>query len=89
MFCYIIIISAMNITCKPLNHKRLLPYDGANIEFLSKNMRIPTSSVFDVLSVVAVSSEELVSFLVQERIKNRLRSSIGYTHQLYRTYQNN
>lgn len=74
----------MTITCNSLNHKRLLPYNGSTIEFLSKNMKLPINSVFDVLSVVAVSSEELVSFLVNERIKNRYRSSIAYTQHLYR-----
>lgn len=74
----------MDINCNSLGHKRLLPYNGANIEFLTKNMKLPANRVFDVLSVLGISSDDLISFLVNERIKNRSRSKSEYTHQLYR-----
>ncbi|CAM4372965.1 hypothetical protein SAMN06265348_113207 [Pedobacter westerhofensis] len=74
----------MNITCNSHRNERLLPYNGANIEFLAKNMRLPMNRVFDVLNVVDVSADELITFLIKERIKNRSRSRLQYTHHLYR-----
>jgi hypothetical protein len=64
----------------PISHKRndKLPYDGEKIEFLAKNMKIPIKRVFDVLSVISVSSDDLALFLISKRHKDRQRRIKSY-----------
>jgi hypothetical protein len=52
-----------------------LPYNGEQVEFLAKNMNITPERVLDVLSVISVSSDDLVFFIVNKRLNNRERRS--------------
>jgi hypothetical protein len=52
-----------------------LPYNGEQLEFLAKNMKITPQRVLDVLSVISVSSDDLVFFIVNKRLNNRERRS--------------
>jgi len=65
-------------------HHNMLPYNGTNLEFLSKNLKLPVHRVFEVLSVIDLSAEDFVSFLVNERLKNRERHITNYTVNLFR-----
>lgn len=81
---YNIKIDAMKLAIPPyINHNKL-PYNGNQIEFLSKNLRITTKGVFDILSLISLTSEELVLFIVNERLKNRKRHTAEYTTKLFR-----
>jgi len=62
----------------------LLPYDGGRIEFLAKNMRMPINLVFAVLGKIELPCDDLVIFLINERVKNRKRSTVSYEIQLNR-----
>ncbi|MET1055502.1 MAG: hypothetical protein ABWY16_09355 [Pedobacter sp.] len=62
----------------------MLPYNGEKLEFIAKNMRIPFKRVFDVLSVIDLTADELVLYLVNERLKNRERHLENYTDKLFR-----
>lgn len=61
----------------------MLPFNGGKLEFIAKNMRIPLERVFDILSVIDLPADELVLYLVNERLKNRERRSEDYTNKLY------
>ncbi|CAM4421482.1 hypothetical protein SAMN06265348_12417 [Pedobacter westerhofensis] len=63
----------MKIVYKSFEQKHLLPYDGSTIEFLAKNLRITPNQVFDVLGVISITSDEFIVYLINERVKNRLR----------------
>ena len=62
----------------------MLPYNGEKLEFIAKNMRIPFKRILDVLSVIDLSADDLVLYLVNERLKNRERHSENYTYKLFR-----
>jgi len=61
-----------------------LPYNGEKLEFIARNMKIPVKRVLDVLAMISVNSDDLVVFLVNERIKNRKRQSDNYSSNFYR-----
>lgn len=61
-----------------------LPYNGEKLEFIARNMKIPVKRVLDVLAMISVNSDDLVVFLVNERLKNRKRQSDNYTSNFYR-----
>jgi hypothetical protein len=54
-------------------HLPLLPYDGSKIKFLAKNLKISSNDVFVILSIINITSDEFVPFLINERLKNRSR----------------
>lgn len=81
---YSIQSDAMKLSLKPFVNHNKLPYNGNHIEFLSKNLRITTKGVFDILSLISLTSEELVLFIVNERLKNRKRHTSEYTTKLFR-----
>lgn len=60
------------------------PFNGGNTEFIAKNLRILINRVFVVLSVIELKSDDFISFLVIERIKNRQRHHNNYIEKLYR-----
>jgi hypothetical protein len=64
-------------TLKPIDASFIepskLPYNGEQLEFLAKNLKITPQRVLDVLSVISVSSDDLVFFIVNKRLNNRER----------------
>lgn len=57
-------------------HAQLLPFDGSKINFIAKNLRITSNHVFVILSAINITTDEFVIFLINERLKNRLRKII-------------
>jgi hypothetical protein len=74
----------MQLSDKSFKKYGMLPYNGEKLEFIAKNMRIPFIRVFDVLAVIDLSADDLVLFLVNERLKNRERHAENYTNKLFR-----
>jgi hypothetical protein len=74
----------MQLSDKSLKINSMLPYNGEKLEFIAKNMRIPFKRVFDVLAVIDLTADELVLYLVNERLKNRERHLENYTDKLFR-----
>jgi len=74
----------MQLSDNPLKIKNILPFNGEKLEFIAKNLKIPINRVFDILSLINISADEFVLFLVNERLKNRERHSKNYTNKLYR-----
>jgi hypothetical protein len=68
-----IISNSFNIQSK------LLPYNGNTINFLAKNLKITSKNVFVLLSAINIKSDEFVLFIINERLKNRLRKTIIYS----------
>jgi hypothetical protein len=52
------------------NHS-MLPFCGEQLEFLAKNLKIPSRRVLDILSVISVNSDRLVHFIVDKRLTRR------------------
>ena len=74
----------MQLSHTSFKKNSMLPYNGEKLEFIAKNMRIPFKRILDVLSVIDLSADDLVLYLVNERLKNRERHSENYTYKLYR-----
>jgi hypothetical protein len=62
----------------------MLPYNGEKLEFIAKNLRVPLNSVFDILSVINISADDFVLFIINKRLTNRERYSENYTSKWYR-----